>query len=321
MLLKMFNYNFNYIFFYIQNKWLKYILSLPIYPSDVRYIKLYYCNVMTNSTKTTKISAAFLATVLVAGIFAISSPSFMVGAQAVPDYGMDSYDKKSHDKDPVYGMDSYDKKSYGSEPDYGTQYSSYGKDNNDKSKDSVDILKLKCKNTNINLNGISVNGNGDNGNGDNGDDLASASLNGNGERNNNFVKKFIGKDFDVVCISKNNNNNQGAGDDDEEPEPRPTCADCFSSERIGSVALTQIVSVLESIAPAGLPFLNIVIPTTSGNIVDLCLDFAAGLEADSREDAITEFVTVFGIDTASATILVDCLIEAEILEITVGGAL
>ena len=49
---------------------------------------------MTNSTVTTKISAAFLATVLVAGIIALSHPSFMVGAQAAPDYAMDSYDKK-----------------------------------------------------------------------------------------------------------------------------------------------------------------------------------------------------------------------------------
>src|SRR5918994_2133865 len=76
---------------------------------------------MTNSTVTTKISAAFLATVLVAGIIALSSPSFMVGAQAAPGYGMDSYDKKpSYGSEPEYGMDSYDKKpSYGSEPEYG----------------------------------------------------------------------------------------------------------------------------------------------------------------------------------------------------------
>src|SRR5918997_4415138 len=106
---------------------------------------------MTNSTITTKISAAFLATVLVAGIIALSSPSFMVGAQAAPgygmekrynsyeqpDYGKDSYDKKpsygsepeygmdSYDKKPSYGKDSYEKKSYGSEPEYGTD--SYAK--------------------------------------------------------------------------------------------------------------------------------------------------------------------------------------------------
>ena len=53
---------------------------------------------MTNSTVTTKISAAFLAIVLVAGIIALSSPSFMVWAQAEPGYGMDK-DKKSNGKD------------------------------------------------------------------------------------------------------------------------------------------------------------------------------------------------------------------------------
>src|ERR687894_1829698 len=107
---------------------------------------------MTNSTITTKISAAFLATVLVAGIIALSSPSFMVGAQAAPgygmekrynsyeqpDYGKDSYDKKpSYGSEPEYGMDSYDKKpSYGSEPEYGMdsydKKPSYGKDSYEK---------------------------------------------------------------------------------------------------------------------------------------------------------------------------------------------
>src|SRR5918997_153735 len=131
---------------------------------------------MTNSTVTTKISAAFLATVLVAGIIALSSPSFMVGAQAAPGYGMDSYEKKSYGSEPEYGMDSYDKKpSYGSEPEYGTdsydkksygnddyksQYSTYGKDKRDNSKDSVSIKKVKCNNINLNLNGISINATG-----------------------------------------------------------------------------------------------------------------------------------------------------------------
>src|SRR5918994_4993926 len=75
---------------------------------------------MINSTVTTKISAAFLATVLVAGIIAISSPSFMVGAQAVPEYGMDSYRKKSNAKD-------------------------------------VSVKNVKCNNINVNVNGLELN--------------------------------------------------------------------------------------------------------------------------------------------------------------------
>ena len=91
--------------------------------------------------KTTKYSAIFLAAILVAGTFALSNSSFMVGAQAQqfngmdqkynsyePDYGMDnSYDKRSYD-------DSYDKKPYGNSygqdypSDYKKDYSSYGKE-------------------------------------------------------------------------------------------------------------------------------------------------------------------------------------------------
>src|SRR5918993_729657 len=92
---------------------------------------------MINSTGTTKISAAFLATVLVAGIIALSSPSFMVGAQAVPEYGTDSYEKKSYGSEPDYGKDSYEKKSYGSEPDYGMEKKSYGSEP-DYGKDSYE---------------------------------------------------------------------------------------------------------------------------------------------------------------------------------------
>jgi len=42
---------------------------------------------MFNSTK---ISSVFLVTVLLAGIIAVSSPSFMIGAQALPYYGQDN---------------------------------------------------------------------------------------------------------------------------------------------------------------------------------------------------------------------------------------
>ena len=96
---------------------------------------------MTNSTITTKISAAFLATVLVAGIIALSSPSFMVGAQAEPGYGMDNNYKKS------YVNDNYESTEYPFyKPAYKSEYQSYSeKDNYKSSKDSnsVSINKLK----------------------------------------------------------------------------------------------------------------------------------------------------------------------------------
>jgi hypothetical protein len=166
------------------------------------------------------------------------------GNDEEPTYGMDnSYDKKSYDEEPTYGNDeeptygndnSYVKKSYGEEPTYGTQYSSYGKDNKYKSKDSVDILKLKCKNTNINLNGIEANIGGvvdsvGTTAAAQGTEEASTSSSVNGEKNNHVVKKFLGKDFDVICISNNNNNNAGAGGDDNGVEPCDPAAieDCF----------------------------------------------------------------------------------------------
>src|ERR671914_760181 len=81
---------------------------------------------MTNSTVTTKISAAFLATVLLAGIIALSSPSFIVGtAQATSDNEKhnDDDDKESYGKDRDESRDEEkhndddDKESYGKDRD------------------------------------------------------------------------------------------------------------------------------------------------------------------------------------------------------------
>jgi hypothetical protein len=242
---------------------------------------------MTNSTITTKISAAFLATVLVAGIIALSSPSFMVGAQAIPeyrmedrysnneesDYGMDSYgeeesygndrdhgmdsygEEESYGNDRDYGMDSYGEKSYGSEPEYGsdsygekaygnndykTQYSSYGKDDREKSKDSVSIKKVKCNNINLNLNGLNITAGGSANGGANGDDNgaddSSQSISANGYGNDDRKKKVVDKKdgFTFVCINNNNNNVTGGNVSAPTPTPTPTpveneCEECFDN--------------------------------------------------------------------------------------------
>ena len=93
---------------------------------------------MSKTIITAKANSVLLATVLVAGIIALSYPSFMIGAQAQEFNGMD---QRSNNYEPEhetdYGMDSYDKKSY--EKDY-----SY-----DKSKDSS-VKNIECKNYNIN---------------------------------------------------------------------------------------------------------------------------------------------------------------------------
>ena len=160
---------------------------------------------MINSTVTTKISAAFLATVLVAGIIALSSPSFMVGAQAEPGYGMDRYDKKS----------------------------SYGKDN-DKSKDSVIVKKVKCNNVNVNVNGLELDltsvpflsgllaseaDEGDNG----------AGSYGSGEGSYGDKKSSSDKSFKFICINNNNNTVVEDGDGVTPPVPVDECESCFEN--------------------------------------------------------------------------------------------
>jgi len=163
---------------------------------------------MINSTVTRKISAVFLATVLVAGIISLVSPSFMVGAQAVPEYGMDSYDKKA-----------------------------YGKDKSYKSKDSssVSIKKVKCNNINVNVNGLELNilppflsnllaseaqasDEGERG----------ASSYGSGSGGYDGEKSRSDGDFKFVCI--NNNNNTVVEVPPVPPVP-VNCDDCFEVKR------------------------------------------------------------------------------------------
>ncbi|HJU59046.1 MAG TPA: hypothetical protein VJ583_04810 [Nitrososphaeraceae archaeon] len=156
-------------------------------------------NKLTSSTK--KSSAIFLATILIAGIIALSFPSFMTGsAQAQPYYGMDNNYQKIYGKDNIY-----------------------------KSKDSVDIKKIKCNNINININtGNATDGNGDNGN----------TTNGNGNTTDG-VKKIKRDGFTFICIN-NNNNEAGAGGNVTEPEPE-TCEECFTTILTGE-ELNDLIS-------------------------------------------------------------------------------
>ena len=58
---------------------------------------------MSKISFTTKANSVFLATVLVAGIIALSYPSFMVGAQAQQFNGMD---QRYNSYEPEYGTDN-----------------------------------------------------------------------------------------------------------------------------------------------------------------------------------------------------------------------
>ncbi|HET8857290.1 MAG TPA: hypothetical protein VFM28_07160 [Nitrososphaeraceae archaeon] len=178
-------------------------------------------------SKTT--NALFLATVLIAGTialsFSLSSSSFITAdAQAQPYYdGMDRYDdRKSYDKRSYGNHNGYYESQYqpSYKPDYKPKYPSYdGKDDRrDKSKDSsksVSLNKIKCINTNLNINGnnagnVSIGNKG--GLTEEGYLGAYSSAGGYGSEgyyndgyNNN--KKDVGFD----CIINNNNNNVVAG--------------------------------------------------------------------------------------------------------------
>ncbi len=177
-----------------------------------------------------KISAAFLTAVLVAGTIALSSPSFMIGAQADPYYGMDKRYGSYESDYNSYENDSYDKKPYGDSyeqdyPSYKPEYKkdSYGKDRNyDKSKDSsnsVSLKKLKCNNINVNVNGLELEvipsflGEGLAAEAQEGTTDPS-SLGGNGADGGSEIN-----DFRFICINNNNNTVSGGG---EPTPPRQT---------------------------------------------------------------------------------------------------
>jgi hypothetical protein len=204
-----------------------------------------------SSKTTTKASAVFLATVLLAGTIALSAPSFMIGlAQAQPYYGggMDnSYgdDRKSYGMDDSYGSSDYgrdnDRKSYGMDDSYGSsdygrdndrksydnsygsqyqsyksdyepKYPSYGKDDKrDKSKDSSVDIK-KIKCNNININLNGQGVNGGTGNGDNGNKTNGNDSNGN-KTNGKDDNRFkkIDRDGFTFVCINNNNNEVGVG--------------------------------------------------------------------------------------------------------------
>ena len=185
----------------------------------------------------------FLAIVLVLGIIATVSPSFMFGAQAELEDELDNNYKKS------YGKDNYKS----------TEYPSYEKDNSYQSKDSSNVIikKIKCNNINVNLNGfngIEVNALPPALNGLATDDEAQAadegeigaSFSGSGERNTNGYQ-HNDKDFRFVCI----NNNDFVVVEEEEP---PTCEECFTEnldeqqiiELKRVLALTDLTPTLEA---------------------------------------------------------------------------
>jgi hypothetical protein len=276
----------------------------------------------------TKISAAFLVAVLVAGTIALSSPSFMLGAQAEPYYGMDTrYDSYGSDYDS-YVKDIYAKKPYGNNyeqdyPSYKPEYKkdSYGKDRNyDKSKDSsnsVSLKKLKCNNINVNLNNIDatfgspIPSDGAEG-GATGEALAAQggeSIAANGLMNggNNDDRSFVDREnnFAFVCINNNNNVVSGGGNaTDGDGIDTEACEDCFEETLI-----PQQFGNLEAALAAGIP-----ITLGIGNIVevDTFVELCALIQANPDQIASILTQVLASIDSGETLIieLASCLAAA-----------
>jgi hypothetical protein len=269
---------------------------------------------------TKKTSVIFLATVLVAGMIALSSPSFMVGAQAEVEYVMDP---KYNSHEPDYGMDSYDdKKSYGKDNYKSTDYPSYGKDNSYyKSKDSSSV---KCNNINVNLNGF--NGIGVNAvppalNGlataeaqaANEGEVGASSL-GSGERNDNGYQ-HNDKNFRFVCID----NNDFTVVEEEEPippiPPGPTpeedCADCFATTLDGPV-FDQLEAELGDIGGITFP-IGPGISIEINSLVEFCeIVEALGLTGEDLRFFVVDLLAFAGITITvdEQTELVECISDA-----------
>jgi hypothetical protein len=169
-----------------------------------------------NSKKilTERTSAVFLAIILIAGTIVVSSStSFMITetVHAQPYYGMD---KKYSSYESDYGMDNNYQKTY-------------GKDNRDKSKDSVNLKKIKCNNININVNGIELNVTSfpflssiaaDDAEASEGKFGTASYGSGSGSYGGHSGSDKDG--FAFICI--NNNNNVVSGGNQTIPEPEPT---------------------------------------------------------------------------------------------------
>ena len=265
---------------------------------------------MSKSQITIKANAIFLATVLVAGIIALSYPSFMVGVNA-QEYVMDErYDSYKPDSGSDYGRDSYDEtKSYGKDASY------------DKSKDSVLVKKIKCNNINVNLNGfngLELNALPTTLNGlateaqaaDEGEVGASSFGSGGGGSDG---RPSSGQGSDNWCI----NNNEfvvidGRGGTTPDPTPDPTCEECFADI---SVALrTAIENVLGGTGPVTIPGTDIEIDAQT--ILALCEELGLDpleLTRAQIELAITAFIGTNTSLEAEVRELIRCLIDARVI--------
>lgn len=245
-------------------------------------------------TKITKTNAVFLATVLVAGIIALSYPSYMVGAQA-QEYGMD---QRYNNYEPEYGQDNQ----YNSyEPQYGQDYGMdsydkkpYGKDNS-YDKSSVTVKKNKCNNINVFLNGdISVSPISDLGALAADAQAKDEGANGNDGRGNDGRSSGHDSNSGFVCINKNTNIDKSA-EAPEEPGEEPTEPDCDAG----------VDCIFGNLNPTQLAIFYTAIGITADATVDeLCIALGDTTAAELRADLEAQ------VTPQLATFIINCLIRA-----------
>jgi hypothetical protein len=159
----------------------------------------------------------FLVIVLIAGTFALSNASLFIikgmNAQVQPYYGMDIYDKP------------------------------YGKDNRDKSKDNVNVNKIKCINDNININGENA---GDINASNKGLASPGSSFGYDGRYYNDGYNNINKQNKDFDCIINNNNNNTNVAGGGQPPIPpiNVTCEECFA-QVLNATAFASLELALE----------------------------------------------------------------------------
>ena len=243
---------------------------------------------MKTSTKSTRISAVFLSAVLVAGTIAALFPSFMIGAQADPYYGMDKDYKK------------VDKK--------------------------ISVSSLKCNNINVNVNGLTLDvfppSLGILGGGDMAAEAADpttdvASFGGSG---GNDKSEF--NNFKFICINNNNNTVIPAAVPPVPPVPPippvDECLLCF--EQTTQAVRDAIIAALEATGPLIIVPGVYEVPADVITIEGLCewLNENAPLELAQTQidDLITSFINANpGLDREAVEALVQCFIDADLIDV------
>ena len=245
-----------------------------------------------NKIVSTKTSAILLATVLVAGVFAIYSPLTVYGQDYSHNYQQD-YDSSYYQSDPRMDDLSHSDKKH-----------------SDKKGQSAN-----CDNTNVNLNDINqiqrqnqaVGNTIDTAATLNGESLTGEetlnALTGNGGPLVNIDRNIVN-----ICINSNDNTLTGTFTSTQTQTPLPPCAEdveaCFAENLSDSVEFATLTAALEN-------GLDVVIegePLTLNSFEDIC-SALEGLTFEQLRQAIIEIIVKAGIDILHFNLLT-CIAEA-----------